>query len=126
MVSLPLPAKIAVASINLPDSDLLLLALEDREHLEPLLHQWLEAYRAQLGDEFFSIERFMDAARTRLAALHPDNKFELGAYDYEYVKKWVFLALRDVSLQQSRNITGYDEDGEPVFGNLIQLKAAQS
>lgn len=109
------------SAINLPETDLLIPALEDREQVKPLLHHWLEAYCAQLGDTALSVERFMAAAQVRLAELHPDNDFELGADDYEDTKQWVFEALDRGRLQQSRNITGQDEDGEPIFGNFIEI-----
>lgn len=108
------PAQSAALAINLPDTDLLLPALENRENLKPLLQLWLEAYRAQLGGAAFSVESFMAAAQTRLAELHPDNDFELGADFYEHIKNWVFSALAAGTLTQ----IAHDER------NLIQLKAA--
>ncbi|SFB64216.1 restriction endonuclease subunit S [Azotobacter beijerinckii] len=116
VASAPLPAQTAAPAINLPDNDLLLKALENREHLKPLLHQWLEAYRAQLGGAAFSVERFTAAAQTRLAELHPDNDFELGAGAYEHIKRWVFDALAAGKLEQA-----FDS-----AGNRIQLKTVQA
>ena len=109
-------------AINLPDTEKLLDALENAEAREALISQWLEAYRGQLGGTPFSVQRFMAAAHTRLAELHPDTDFELGAHDYEHIKTWVFEALTDGRLQQSRDITGHDESGEPILGNLIEIK----
>jgi type I restriction enzyme S subunit len=109
----PLLTQAAAPVINLPDSDLLLQALENRESLKGLLQQWLEAYRTQLGDSAFSAERFMAAAQTQLDELHPDNDFELGSDDYDHIKKWVFAALADGKLKQAY----VDAD------NRIQLKA---
>jgi type I restriction enzyme S subunit len=111
----PLPAQAAALAINLPDTDLLLAALEDRKNLKGLMHQWLAAHRSQLGGAAFSLERFMTAAQTRLAELDPDNDFELGTDAYEYIKNWVFEALVAGTLTQT-----LDEER-----NLVQLKAAR-
>ena len=110
-------------AINLPDTDHLLDALENAEARVLLISQWLEAYRGQLGNTPFSVQSFMAAAQTRLAELHPDTDFELGANDYEHIKTWMFEALADGRLQQSRDITGHDESGEPILGNLIEIKS---
>jgi type I restriction enzyme S subunit len=110
-------------AINLPDTDHLLDALENAEARVLLISQWLEAYCGQLGSTPFSVQSFMAAAQTRLAELHPDTDFELGANDYEHIKTWMFEALADGRLQQSRDITGHDESGKPIFGNLIEIKS---
>lgn len=112
----PLPTQAVEAAIHLPDTDILPAALETPEMRGQLLTHWLEAYRAQLGDAAFSVQRFMAAAQTRLAELHPDIDFELGAVDYEHTKKWVFEALRTGKLAQAMDDAG----------NRIQLKAAQA
>lgn len=101
-------------AINLPDTDNLLDALENAEAREALIAQWLEAYRGQLGNTPFSVQRFMAAAQTRLAELLPDNDFELGANDYQHIKTWVFEAL-----EQGRLTQIYDD-----ANNRIQLNAA--
>ena len=100
--------------IELPETDLLMPALQDRTQLALLLRFWLEAYRTQLGRAAFSLERFIAAAETRLAELHPDNDFEWAASDYECIKTWVFEALAAGALTQA-----FDDDG-----NRIELKAA--
>jgi len=107
------PAPITTPVIELPETDLLLPVLQDRAQLAPLLRFWLDAYRMQLGRAVFSLERFIAAAQTRLAELHPDNDFELAASDYESIKAWVFEALAAGALTQ-----GFDDDG-----NRIELKA---
>jgi type I restriction enzyme S subunit len=107
------PAEHSLA-INLPDTDNLLAALESAEARKNLLAQWLEAYRLQLRSTPFSVRHFMAAAQTRLAELHPDNDFELGAADYEHIKVWVFEALAAGKLAQA-----FDD-----AGNRIELKAA--
>lgn len=107
------PAPITTPVIELPETDLLLPALQDRTHLAPLLRFWLEAYRTQLGSAAFSLERFIAAAQTRLAELHTDNDFELGSDDYEHIKAWVFKSLAAGALTQ-----GFDD-----AGNCIELKA---
>jgi type I restriction enzyme S subunit len=112
----PLPAQIIEAAIHLPDTGILPAALEVPEMRGQLLTQWLEAYRAQLGDAAFSVQRFMAAAQTRLAELHPDIDFELDAADYEHIKRWVFEALRTGKLAQAI------DDAR----NRLQLKAAQA
>lgn len=118
------PAPIATPVIELPETDLLLSALQDRTQLPPLLHFWLEAYCTQLSRAAFSLERFLAAAQTRLGELHPDNDFELGASDYEQIKAWVFEALSSGRLVQAINVSHYDEKtGAPVLGNKIELKA---
>ncbi|WP_026639509.1 hypothetical protein [Bordetella petrii] len=107
------PAPITTQVIELPETDLLLPALQDRTHLAPLLRFWLEAYRTQLGSAAFSLERFIAAAQTRLAELHTDNDFELGSDDYEHIKAWVFKSLAAGALTQ-----GFDD-----ADNCIELKA---
>lgn len=126
-VAVAVPAPVTVPVIDLPESDLLLPALEDRAQLAPLLRFWLEAYRTQLGGVAFSLERFIAAAQTRLAELHPDNDFELRTSDYEHVKAWVFEALDSGRLRQERNqVYCVIETKETVLGNLIELKASQT
>lgn len=118
----------AVPVIHLPDSDQMIAALENAEARKALFDEWLHAYCEQLYDTPFSVQDFMAAVQTRLAELHPDNDFEMGASDHEYIKIWVFDALVAKRLTQSRNITGYDKEksGEPIFGNLIELRASQT
>ena len=113
-VAAAVPAPITTPVIELPDTDLLLPALQDRTQLAPLLRLWLEAYRTQLGGAAFSLERFIAAAQTRLGELHPDTDFELRASDYEIIKGWVFEALAAGALTQA-----FDDDG-----NRIELRAA--
>lgn len=103
-------------AINLPDTDNLLDALESAEAREGFISQWLEAYRGQLGSTPFSVQHFMAAAQARLAELHPDNDFALGANDYEHIKAWVFNALAAGTLTQA-----FDD-----AGNRIELKAVQA
>lgn len=103
-------------AINLPDTDNLLDALKNAEARAALITQWLEAYRGELGSTLFSVQHFMTAAQTRLAELHPDNDFELGANDYEHIKTWVFEALAAGTLAQAFEDTD----------NRIELKAVQA
>jgi type I restriction enzyme S subunit len=112
----PLPPQAVEPAIHLPDTDILPAALEIPEMRGHLLTQWLEAYRVQLGNATFSVDRFMAAAQTRLAELHPDIDFELGAADYEHTKQWVFEALRTGKLAQAMDDAG----------NRIQIKTAQA
>jgi type I restriction enzyme S subunit len=109
------PAEQGLA-INLPDTDNLLDALMRAKAREGLIAQWLEAYRGQLGSTPFSVQHFMAVAQTRLAELHPDSDFELGANDYEQIKTWVFRALAAGTLTQA-----FDDEG-----NGIELKAVQA
>ena len=121
------PGPITAPVIPLPETDLLLPALQDRAQLAPLLRFWLEAYRTQLGSGTFSPESFIAAAQTRLTELHPDNDFELRASDYEHVKAWVFEALDSGRLRQERNqVYCVIETKETMLGNLIELKACQT
>ena len=108
------PTPITPQVTELPETDLLLPALQDRTQLVPLLRFWLEAYRTQLGSATFSLESFIVAAQSRLAELHPDNDFEWAASDYESIKTWVFEALAAGALTQA-----FDDNG-----NRIKLKAA--
>lgn len=112
-VAAAVPAPITTPVIELPETDLLLPALQDRAQLAALLRFWLEAYRTQLGSAAFSLESFIAVAETRLAELHPDNDFEWAASDYESIKTWVFEALAAGALTQA-----FDDDG-----NRIELKA---
>lgn len=109
------PAERGLA-IHLPDTDNLLDALVSAEAREVLISQWLEAYCGQLGSAPFSAQHFMAAAQTRLAELHPDTDFALGAHDYEHIKAWVFEALAAGTLTQA-----FDD-----AGNRIELKAVQA
>lgn len=84
--------------------------------LKKLIIKWLETYRTQLANEAFSIERFMTAVQNRLTELYPDNEFEIGANEYEYIKEWIFLELDAGCLQQSRNSDS----------NMIELRAVPS
>ena len=102
-------------AINLPDTENVLDALENSDAREALICEWLEAYLGQLRNTPFSVQNFMAAAQTRLAELHSETDFELGAKDYEHIKAWVFEALATNKLKQS-----VDE-----AGNRIQLVAAQ-
>lgn len=113
-VAAAVPAPITTPVIELPKTDLLLPALQDRTQLAPLLRFWLEVYRTQLGSAAFSLERFIAAAQTRLEELQPNNDFEWSASDYESIKTWVFEALAAGALKQA-----FDDDG-----NRIELKAA--
>lgn len=114
LMAAAVPAPITTPVIQLPETDLLLPALQDRTQLVPLLRFWLEAYRTQLAGAAFSLERFIAAAQTRLGELHPYNDFELRASDYEIIKAWVFEALAAGALTQA-----FDDDG-----NRVELKAA--
>lgn len=53
-VASSVPAPITTPVIELPETDLLQPALQDRAKLAPLLCFWLEAYRTQLGRAAFS------------------------------------------------------------------------
>ncbi|AZC73734.1 restriction endonuclease subunit S [Pseudomonas extremorientalis] len=126
-VAAALPTPLATPVINLPETELLLPVLDNREQLKPLLRFWLESYRAHLGSAVFSVEHFIAAAQTRLAELHPDNDFELGADAYEHIKSWLFEALTAGHLKQLRNITGHEEEtGKPILGNMLELRVAQA
>ena len=110
---LHLPAE-QVMAIDLSDISALHDVVQGPVRQQDILRFWLEAYLGQLGNTPFSVQRFMAAAQTRLAELHPDNDFELGANDYEHIKTWVFDALDGGALTQAC-------DGA---GNRVELKAA--
>lgn len=120
-VAAAVPAPTAAPVIQLPETDLLLPALQDSTQLAPLLRFWLEAYRTQLRSATFSLERFIATAQARLAELHPDNDFALGASDYDSIKAWVFDEIQSRKLKQTRNIICID--GRRQFGNQILLRA---
>ncbi len=103
-------------AIHLPRSDKLPDALENAEARAGLITQWLDAYRSQLGNTPFSVQRFFTAVQSRLEELHPNNEFELGTDDYDHIKAWVFKALAADTLAQTF-------DGA---GNRIELKAMQA
>lgn len=91
--------------INLPEIDNLnlLSALENEntEACREVIAQWLEAYSSQLGTTIpFSVQHFIAATETRLKEMYPDNDFELGTKDYEYIKTWIFDALATGKLIQ--------------------------
>ncbi|HEY6019259.1 MAG TPA: restriction endonuclease subunit S, partial [Candidatus Paceibacterota bacterium] len=109
------PAEQGLA-INLPDVSVLLDSVKGPVRQQEILRFWLDAYHSQLGGMSFSVQDFMAAAQTRLAELHPDIDFALGANDYEYIKAWVFESLAASKLAQAFDDTG----------NRIQLKAAQA
>lgn len=120
-VAAVVPAPVTTPVIKLPETDLLLPALQDRTQLAPLLRFWLEAYRTQLGSAAFSLERFIAAAQTRLAELHPDHDFTLSSSDYEAIKAWVFDEIQNRKLKQTRDIIYIN--GRRQFGNQILLRA---
>ncbi|MDR8025687.1 restriction endonuclease subunit S [Burkholderia cenocepacia] len=146
--TVPEPVVQTVPAIHLPDTGNLLAALENSEARKALIAEWLEAYRQQLGGAPFSVQDFMaavsdrltewlqtvvedegvtDEQKNRLAEFYPSNDVGLDVNDYEHIKKWIFEALVANRLTQSINVTGYDEQsGEPIFGNLIELKASQT
>ena len=125
-VAAAVPEPSTTPVIELPETDLLLLALQDRAQLAPLLRFWLDAYRTQLGGAAFSAERFIAAVQNRLGELRPHNDFELRSSDYEHVKAWVFEALDSGLLRQERNqVYCVIETKETVLGNLIELRASQ-
>ncbi|MFN7692926.1 MAG: restriction endonuclease subunit S [Burkholderiales bacterium] len=99
-VAAAMPAPITTPVIKLPETDLLLPALQDRAKLAPLLRFWLEAYTEQLGDMAFSVDQFMQEVETRAEEAFPDREFELGADAYELIKAWVFDVLRSGRLEQ--------------------------
>lgn len=117
---LHVPAEQGLA-IHLPDTDNLLDALESAEAREGLISRWLETYRGQLGSTPFSVQHFLAVAQTRLAELHPDNDFALGANDYEHIKAWVFDQIGARKLKQTRDIICVD--GRRQFGNKLLLRA---
>ncbi|WP_404273296.1 restriction endonuclease subunit S [Yersinia similis] len=112
--NMPAPVVQTVPAIHLPDTDSLLIALENAEARKSLITDWLEAYCAQLADASFSVQHFMALAQNRLADIHPDNNFMLGTSDFEHIKTWVFEALAAGTLAQV-----FDD-----AGNRIELKAA--
>ncbi len=121
------PTPITTPVIELPETDLLLPALEDRAKLPPLLNLWLEAYCRQLGIAAFSVQDFVAAAQIRVAELHPEHDFDAGIGFYDLVKAWVFEALESGYLKQERNQINFIIDTrERVLGNVIELKVGEA
>ena len=120
-VAAAVQAHIIAPVFELPETDMLLPALDDPSQLPLLLRFWLEAYCRQLGSAAFSLERFIVAAQTRLTELRPDNDFELRVNDYEFIKTWVFDEIQNRRLKQTRDIVCID--GRRQFGNQILLRA---
>jgi len=99
-VAAAVPAPITAPVIELPQTDLLLPALQDRTQLAPLLRFWFEAYTEQLGDMAFSVDQFMREVESRAEEAFPDREFELGTDSFELIKAWAFEALRAGRLEQ--------------------------
>lgn len=108
------------SAIHLPDTELLLAALDERAGLKELLPFWLEAYRDQLNGVVFSVQDFLSASQARIAELHPDNDFELGIDAYELVKAWVFDRISSRELKQTRSMVSIG--GKRKFGNEVLLR----
>lgn len=113
-------------AIHLPAPDNLPATLQNIEARNTLITQWLEVYLRQLSSTPFSVQDFMAMAQERLVELNPDNDIKLGASDYESIKKWVFKAIDAGRLKQTQNIAYYSENGSPVLGNAIELKAVSA
>lgn len=120
-VAATVPTPITTPVIELPETHLLLPALQDRTHFEPLLCFWLDAYRTQLGTAAFSLERFIAAVQARMCELHQDHDFALSASDYESIRTWVFDGIQNRKLKQTRDIIYIDSRRQ--FGNQILLRA---
>lgn len=103
-------------TIYLPDLGYSAAALSAENGLKKLIQPWLETTHAQLDGAAFSVQRFMTAAQTRLAELHPETDFKLCANDYESIKDWVFKSLASGTLTQM-----FDD-----AGNRVQLKVVQA
>ncbi|MFJ5505599.1 restriction endonuclease subunit S [Pectobacterium carotovorum] len=113
-------------AIHLPAPDNLPATLQNIEARDTLITQWLEVYLRQLSSTPFSVQDFMAMAQGRLVELNPDSDIKLGASDYESIKKWVFKAIDAGRLKQTQNIAYYSENGSPVLGNAIELKAVSA
>lgn len=115
------------SSFKLPETDLLLPALQDNAKLSPLLNLWLEAYCRQLGRTAFSVQDFIASVKFRVAELHPERDFDVDICFYDLVKDWVFEALESGYLKQERNQINFAIDTqEAVLGNLIELKVGEA
>lgn len=96
-----------------------------------MLKQWLQEYLDQIETySNISVECFIQAAQKKLWELNQDGLFEpvgdfesfldLSAEDYEKVKSWVFEALSEGKIEQTRNEILID--GKPELGNQIVLR----
>ena len=114
---------------HLQESDKLPDDLSDKEKRKIRLNNWLEAYCENNGSSALSVNDLISAAQEHMTTLQPDTDLEpdteMGfvVEDYDMIKSWVFDALREDRLQQAQNVTGHDENGEPILGNRIELKA---
>lgn len=112
-------------AIHLADINKLLDFVQGPVRKHDILKYWLGSYHAQLGKSVFSLRRFMSAAQSEMEKLRSDADEGLDSGDYDYIKTWVFEALKDGSLTQLQDVTEFDQDGQPIFGNHIQLMATQ-
>jgi type I restriction enzyme S subunit len=119
--AVPEPVVQAEPAILLSASDRLPAALESAEACKALIEEWLQDYYGQLRGAPFSVQDFMAAAQARLVELYPDTDFELGAYDYEHIKGWVFEQIRLRRLKQTREIIFINNKRQ--FGNRLLLRA---
>lgn len=119
---------------GLPDIDSLPIALDNTEARKTVLIQWLKAYSDQLGSTSFSLQHLMAAAQTRLTdtlrvviedettsveykallnELYPNDEIKLDANDYDFIKGWVFKALKEGTLTQVLDDAGHCVQLEP-------------
>lgn len=121
-------------AFELPDIDHLPTALDNTEARKAVLIQWLKAYCDQLGSTPFSLQHLIAAAQNRLTdmlrviiedettaegykarlnELYPSDEVKLDANDYDYIKGWVFKALKEGTLTQALNDAGHCVQLEP-------------
>jgi len=120
--------------LSTPDIDQLKGLSEPKVRVETL-KQWFQEYFDQIEiSSSFSIENFIEAAQKKFWELNQDGLFEpegnvdtlldLSPTDYDMVKNWVFRALSDGRIEQTRNQILIDRKQE--FGNQIILKKVSS
>jgi len=88
-----------------------------------LIEKWLYAYIVQLDSgSKFVLKDFFDAAQQKLSnLLDDDESSRLGLKEYDQTKDWVFKAIEQGKISQTRNIVS-EPDKEVVYGNQIILK----
>lgn len=102
------------------------ISLSNASGRKDALRFWIEAYLAMLSPGgMFDAAKLLDAINFRLIVMD-DADHDLALDDYDFLKLWILDALRDSRLEQTRNVTGHDDKGRPIFGNLIELRIAQT
>lgn len=100
-------------------------AMSNPQGREALLHQVFNGFLNDLKPgNSFEFDEFWRLAHQRCLDYMDEDSAPFGQADNDLLKEWVFEALQTERLQQKQNITGEDEKGKPILGNLVELKVA--